>query len=194
MKKMPLMSIAVALTLAPSLSPAEEARSAAVAVRLVALLDEKKLESFAAEDPRMPGRFGAVLYIPRVQILLVAGTYSAPALLRDRIQARDYRQVYVDLSTAAAREGRLFVEDLGAPGLHPTREDSRPFDIIWRDTTRQVNYDGDWKAQRMSESDYRQRFQTDDAEYAAVLQGLLDALTASVPAAPAPADLGDAQR
>jgi hypothetical protein len=46
------------------------------------------------------------------------------------------------------------------------------FDITWRDGTRRTTYDGNWKAQQLSDAEYRTRFAADDAEYADMLQVL----------------------
>lgn len=165
------------------LRAADEPRSVPLAAEVATLLDARNLVAFAAEDPSGAGRFAAVLHFPGVQMLVVSGTYAAPDLLRQRIQAGQYREVYTDLSTAAAREGRFFVEDFGAPGLRPTREEQRPFDITWRDTTSSIKYDNQWQSQQLTETEYRDRFARDDAEYAQVLEVLMNALDAA--AAPA---------
>ena len=164
------------LTLAAHAGEDDASVSLAPAARLAMLLDVHALDAFAAADPETPGRYAAVLYFPRIQMLTVAGTYAAPALLDALLAKGDYRQVYLDLSTAAAREGRLFVEDFGAPGIRPSRQDDMPFDRVWRDTTRQVTYDGEWVPQKLSEAAYRDRFAADDADYAHVLQVLIDGL------------------
>ena len=115
-------------------------------------------------------------------MLAISAVYSAPELLRQRISAGDHRQVYIDLSTSAERAGRLFVEDLGAPGLRPMREENNPFDITWRDGTRRTVYDGNWKAQQLAEAEYHKRFAIDETEYAQMLQVLIDA--ARMPSVP----------
>jgi hypothetical protein len=60
---------------------------------------------------------------------------------------------------------------------------SRAFDITWRDAARRTAYDGDWKKQKLSETLYKERFAKDSAEYATLLQALLNAL---VPEEPSP--------
>ena len=185
MKQTLLYSVVFGTTML--LAAPDELRSVERATQLAALLDAQKLGAFAAEDPEATGRFAAVLYFPGLQILAIAGTYPVPELLRQRIAARQYREVYTDLSTAAAREGRFFVEDLGAPGLRPVRDEGRPFDITWRDTTTRVAFDGEWRGQKISEEQYQSRFAADDAEYAKLLQVLIAGLTAAPPASRDPA-------
>jgi hypothetical protein len=179
--------IALSLTLAihpVSAAAAPDDASPEPAARLAAALEMRKLTAFAASDPGAPGRFVAVLFFSGVQMLTIAGTYPAPGLLEQLIASGNHRQVYVDLSTAAAREGRLFVEDFGAAGLRPTRDGDELFDRVWRDTTRGVRYDGDPKAQNLSEAEYRSRFSADDAEYARVLQVMIEAMRDSADGGP----------
>jgi hypothetical protein len=160
-----------------------ELDSVAVASQLTTVLSERKAAAFAAEHPGVPGRFVAALYFPGAQIMTISAVYPAPEILRQRIVAGDYRQVYVDLSTAANQQGRLFVQDLGPPGLRQTREGDQAFDITWRDGTRRTMYDGKWKAQQLSEDEYQKRFAVDDAEYAQMLQVLVDAARMTTSAA-----------
>jgi hypothetical protein len=69
--------------------------------------------------------------------------------------------------------------DLGGDGLRDTREKNEPFDIVYRNGRDQISYDGDWKQQKMSESEYRKRFANDEAEYAHALATLTASLTRS---------------
>jgi hypothetical protein len=182
--RLKLFLIAVGAVSAAAVLAGADVLSVDPAARLTALLDQRKLDAFAAADPETPGRFAATLYFPGVQMLTVAGMYSAPQLLQDLIAAGNYRQVYVDLSTAAAREGRFFVEDFGMPGIRLMREDDQRFDRVWRNTTLGVTYDGNWKTQKLPEGDYRKRFAADDADYARVLSLLIEALNSPAPASP----------
>ena len=178
-----LCTVAIAgLMFAGRVMALDDSRSAAPAAQLTQMLDARGLQAFAAENPKRPGRFVAVLYFPGSQLLLISAQYSAPALLRDRIAAGEYRQVYVDLSSAGDRTDRIFVEDLGAPGLRSTRDDGKPFDLVWRDVTNGIHYDGNADAQKLSKSAYRSRFEVDDAAYAELLDILNTALTSTATA------------
>jgi hypothetical protein len=168
-----------ALIAASSIDAADHSRSAAPAARLTKLLDAAGLQAIAAENPDVPESFVAALYFQGTQLLLISAPYSAPSLLRDRIAAGEHREVYVDLSTAGDRTGRIFVEDLGIPGLHSTREAGKPFDITWRDVTNGIHYDGEAAAQKLSTTDYRSRFESDDSKYAELLEILIAALTST---------------
>ena len=155
---------------------AEEVSSTELVARLGALLEQQKLDAFAAEYPMEPGRFGAVLYFPGTQVLAITAPHRIPEHLRNSIAAGQYREVYMDLSGAPDRSNRLFVEDLGANGLKATREAQEPFDITWRDGTRRTNFDGNWKTQKLSRQEYEERFARAEREYAALLRVLIDAL------------------
>jgi hypothetical protein len=175
-----ILALAVPLTAAAAagwaVAAAAELDSVAAAAQLTSILDSRKADAFAAEHPEMPGRFVAALYYPGAQILAISAVAPVPELVRQRIGEGDHRQVYIDLSTSAEQPGRLFVEDLGPPGLRQMRDDNQRFDITWRDGTRRTTYDGNWKAQQLSDAEYRTRFAVDDAEYADMLQVLVAAV------------------
>ena len=156
---------------------AEEQASSKLAGQLAALLDERKLDAFALESPNTPGRFAAMLYIPESQILAISAPSSSAEYLRSAIAAGKHRQVYMDISSASNREARLFVQDLQANGLQPTRKSQEPFDITWRDGTARVAYDGEWGAQKLSAQDYRDRFARDEREYAEMLRWFIHGLS-----------------
>ena len=175
MKKLPFVLasvLAVAAAAAPALAQSD---SQARAKALVTRLGTEGPQAFAAAVPDTPTRFVAALHMPGVQLLVISGNYQSPALLRELLLKADYRRVYMDLNSAADREGRFFVEDLGADGLRADRERNAAFDITWRDGTVRTLYNGDWEAQNLSKEEYQKRFDKDTAEYAALLQVLLDA-------------------
>lgn len=152
----------------------------ASATELAKRLGDEAPNSIAAAVPGEPSRFVAALHIPNVQLLVISGNYPAPALLRELLLKGDYLRVYRDLNSAAEREGRFFVEDLAGDGLHIDSQDNMPFDITWRSGVERVLYNGAWKEQKLSEAEYRERFEKDAKEYADVLQVLIDAHGARV--------------
>lgn len=174
----PCVLVAV-LTSSATMAAAQDTTTAATQV--AAALNAGHLNAFAAEDPNNPGRFVAALYVGG-HILAMAGTYPDPSFLRQRIAAGDHKQAYIDLSSARNRQGRLFVEDYGAPGLRSTRGANEPFDITSHDGSRRTLYNGDWRAQKLSEAEYHQRFAADDREYRNMLSVLVAALKASASA------------
>jgi len=143
-----------------------------MAARVAAQLEAQELQAFAVEDPQDPGRFVSALYIGG-HILAISAVHPSPAFVRREIAGGNFRQVYSILSSTAQREGRLFVEDFGQPGLRLTGDPTGSADITWRDSTRQTVFDGHWRTQEFSEAEYHRRFASDEVEYAEMLQ-LLD--------------------
>jgi hypothetical protein len=170
-----LFAVVVAL-FAAGASLVAAGSSAELAGDLVKLMEQRNLDTVAAAHPTEPGRFIAAMHIKGVQLLVITGRYSAPALMKENLLKRDYRQVYLDLNSAADKEGRLFITDSQANGLQVVPAKNAPFDISWRDMTSQILYNRDWKAQKLNEADYRKRFAEDETEYAAMLDILRTAL------------------
>jgi hypothetical protein len=175
-----LLCSLVVLTMS-SVTPAgaggQEPASREAAAHLTRLLDQQKLEAVATRDPADPGRFIAALYFPGAQLLVLRGAYAAPDFLERRIVERQYRDVYVELGSATALDGRCFVMDMAADGLRPTRDREAPFDLVYRNGTEQIAYDGEWKRQELTHGAYRERFALDDAEYTRMLAALAASLT-----------------
>jgi hypothetical protein len=156
----------------------QESVSAAKAAAVAKLMDQQKLDAVAAQDPDQPSRFVAALYYPGAQLLAVSAGYPSPELLQQRIAARQYRDVYMDLQVPATTNGRLFVMDLQADGLRQTRDEGA-FDITYANGKNQVSFDGDWKRQGLSREQYDGRFKADDERYARMLAALERELTRS---------------
>jgi hypothetical protein len=161
----------VVLSLAPGAS-AQESKSASLAKQLAAALDAGKLDSIAAKDPAAPDVFVAALYFPGVQLLVVSGKYTVPELLNERVSKKEYRDVYLDLNGASVADSKVFIEDPGADGLKPKREDNTAFDQCEVGGKRTM-FDGDWKKQKMSEQEYLKAFSAADDRYAQILAALL---------------------
>lgn len=182
--RMAVVGLIVLSSAATDRAWAQESRSAAEAQKLTALLDQQKLDAIAARDPEQPDRYIGALYYPGSQLLVVSATYPVPASLDYRLGERQYREAYLDIQGAGGRDGRFFVTDLMADGLRAARR-GEPFDIIYKDAKDQVAYDGDWRAQKMSESEYQEQFKKDDERYAKMLAAL--AAAAAAGGAPPPA-------
>jgi hypothetical protein len=163
------------LALIPAALPAQEPQpaSAALAQQLVALMEQMKLDSVAAREAQ-PDAYVAALYFPG-QLMVVGARYSVPVLLNDKLAKKDYRDIYNDLNGAPVAGTKCLVMDLGANGLKADREEGQPFDTI-ETTTRALAFDGDWKAQKLSEEEYRKAFSDADARYAKMLKVLVDQL------------------
>ena len=165
--------VSLAAVLALSLAPrafAQESKSAPLAKQLAAALDAAKLDSVAAKDPDAGDVFVAALYFPNMQFLVVSGKYSAPQLLATRLTNKEYRDVYLDLNGAAT--AKTFIEDPGCDGLKAKRENNQAFDTVELEGKRTM-FDGEWKAQKMSEQDYTKAFAAADERYVRILTALL---------------------
>jgi hypothetical protein len=182
---MPSTGPAVVLTVLLAVgaaASAEEPESRSATERLIRALEQQSLTTIAAEYPQQPGRFAAALYIPGSQLLAISTRYPAPDRLRAMLASGDHREVYLELHTAGAREDRVFIEDLGADGLQRTRRGSDPFDVVWRDGTSQIVYDGKWARQEKSEAEYDAAYASDERAYVQLLAVLAAAVTAPPPA------------
>jgi hypothetical protein len=153
-------------------APAQDSKSTALARELATTLDAAKLDSIAAKDPSAPDTFVAALYFQGVQLLVVSAKYTAPQLLDTRITKKEYRDLYIDLSSASVPATKVFIEDLGADGLRVKHEDNKGSDTFELAGARTV-FDGDWKKQKMAEADYMKAFSSADDRYAQMLAALV---------------------
>jgi hypothetical protein len=151
---------------------AQESKSAALAKELSAALDAAKLDSIAAKDPAKPDVFFGALYFPGTQLLVVAAQYAAPVAMNERLAKKDYREAYLDLSSASIPGSKIFIEDFGANGLVAKPRDNEAFDA-YEAAGKRTSFDGDWKKQQLSEEDYMKAFAAADARYSEVLTALI---------------------
>lgn len=152
---------------------AEDSKSTPLAKELVETLDAAKLGAIATADPANPGVFVAALYIPGTQLLVVSAKYSAPPLLVDRISAKDYQAVYVDLQSASVRGSKIFVMDQGADGLAAKLSGDSSAADSFDEGDKSTSFDGDWKKAKISEADYAKAFADADDRYAKMLSMLV---------------------
>ena len=165
--------VLAALICAPAAALAQDSKSAALAAELARLLDEKKLDSVAAQQDA--DLYVGALYFPGTQLLVVGGKYASAARMKDLLGKKDYREVYMDLSSASEQKSRVFIMDLGANGLRFRREDDQPFDTA--DVAgKSITFDGEWGRAKISEEDYRKSYTATDEQYSQMLQALIAAL------------------
>jgi len=146
-------------------------KSAAVAKELVQVMDSKKLDSIAAKIATPEGTYAAALYFPNVQLLVISGHYSAPQLMEPRLAGRQYRDTYMELSGTVTPDTKIFVQDMGEPGLSSRKQDNM-FDT-WNQAGKIVVFDGDPDKQKMSDGEYQKAFSAADEEYVKILSALL---------------------
>jgi hypothetical protein len=156
---------------------AQDSQSAPLVKQLMTTMTEKGLDAIAARDPAAPDRFVAALAFPGSQLLVVSAPYPTPALLDAYLSQRQYRDVYSALQQSSIKDGKVFVQDLGCDGLRPGTDGS--VDIIYEHVTAQTIFDGNWKKQRVSESEYQARFRDADAAYSHMLTALVSAAQSS---------------
>ena len=147
---------------------AQESKSSAAAKELGDVLDRLKLDSIAAADPAEPGTYVAALYFPGAQMLVVSAKYSAPSLLNDKLTKKDYRDVYIDLSSASIPATKVFIMDQAANGLIFKPDNDQPADSLERGN-KTTSFDGDWKKAKITEEEYTKAFTAADTRYAQIL-------------------------
>lgn len=153
---------------------AQNSKTVALAKELASALDGAKLDSMAAREIGSEDGFVAALYYPGQQLLVIAATYSAPVLMKEKIILKQYKDVYLDLNSATTPASRRVIEDLKADGLFSTRPSpNEPFDFYTKGTSPRVKFDGDWKKQKITQDDYMKVFTEADAEYTRMLESLL---------------------
>jgi hypothetical protein len=178
LKRYAVAVVAAAVLCLPAAGRAEELKTADLAKQLAQLLDAKKLDSIAAADTQNPETFMAALYFPGTQLLVVSAKYSVPSLLTELLARKDYRGVYVELTSASVAGSKLFVMDAYANGLAVKPVGGQPPDSVENGAT-QTTFDGAWKKAKITEADYMKAFTAAEAAYAHVLQVLISQLKAS---------------
>jgi hypothetical protein len=159
--------------LIPGLAFAQESKSAPLAAELCKLLDEKKLDSIAAQEAT--DQYVGALYFSGAQLLVVKGKFPGAARMNDLLTKKDFKEVYMDLSSATDAQSRAFIMDLGANGLRFKRENDQPFDTADLGG-KTFKFDGEWSKAKLSEDEYRKTYTQTDDDYAKMLQALITAL------------------
>lgn len=157
-----------ALVVGPAVAFAQASKSSVAAKELSETLDRLKLDSIAAADPSDPGTYVAALYFPGAQLLVVSAKYSAPVLLDAKLTKKEYRDIYIDLSSASIPETKVFIMDQAANGLHYKPEDDDPADSL-EQANKTTMFDGEWRKAKLTEEDYTKAFSAADARYAQIL-------------------------
>ena len=167
------LAASFALLAAPAL--AQDSKSAALAAEVAKLLDQMKVDAIAAKHPGSPDQYVGALYFPGSQLLVVTAKYQVPELMNTKLATKAYRDVYIDLNSAAMPNTKVFISDLGIDGLKAKREDNQPYDTIEMGG-KNWNFDGDWKRAKLSEDEYMKSYQQAEEEYVKMLQALLGEL------------------
>ena len=169
-----ILAAALCLAVTPA-AFAQEPKSAGPAKELAQLLASKKLESIAARMPDSREEFVGALAFPG-QLMVVWAKSAAPAYVNEKLIRKEYREVYIDLNSASILESRHFVTDLGPDGLK-ARPDQRSGPADTHDSgAKSMRFDGSWREDKMSETDYLKAHSEADAAYAKAVQALIDEL------------------
>ena len=104
----------------PAAARAQDPKSPALAKQLAAAPRRQEDRRLCrGRLRRMPAPIVAALYFPGTQLLVVSAKYAAPQMLDDLLAKKDYRGVYIELSSASIAPTKVFVMDTFADGLMP---------------------------------------------------------------------------
>jgi hypothetical protein len=152
---------------------AQDPQSAAPAKELADLLAAKKLDSIAARMPDDREQFVGALAFPG-QLMVVWAKTTAPAVVNEKLINKEYKEVYIDLNSASIIETRHFVTDLGPDGLR-ARPAQKQGPADSHDLgAKTMRFDGNWREDKMSETDYMKAHADADAAYAKAVQALIE--------------------
>ena len=87
---------------------------------------------------------------------------------------KDYREVYIDLNAASVVESRHFVTDLGPDGLRSKPEQKQGPADSHDAGAKSMRFDGRWREDTISETEYMKAYAEADAAYAKAVQALID--------------------
>lgn len=167
-----IAAIGIAALCLPAAAYAQQtSKSSAVAKELITLMDSKKLDSIAAKVPEGADSFAAALYFPGVQLLIVSGHYSAPQLMEPRLAKKEYKDMYMELTGTVTPDTKVFVQDMGVPGLTQKKQDNM-YDT-WTQAGKPLMFDGDPDKQKITDADYAKAFTAADEAYTKILGALL---------------------
>jgi hypothetical protein len=158
----------IACLAVPAWSAAQPSKTASAVKALAEALDAAKLDAIAAADPSEPGAFVAALYFSGAQLLVVSAKYSAPQLLVEKLKKKDYRDIYIDLSSASVAGTKVFLIDHNADGLAARPGENGGCDS-WEAGSTQVAFDGEWRKAKLTEDAYLKAFATAEERYSKIL-------------------------
>ena len=91
--------------------------------------------------------------------------------MEPRLAAKQYRDTYMELSGTVTPDTKIFVQDMGEPGLTSRKQDNM-YDT-WTRAGKVVMFDGENDKQKISDAEYAKAFAAADEEYARILGALL---------------------
>lgn len=174
---MKLLPFVIVMTAGIAASAPPELHSPTLVKQLTIALTEHGLEAIAAQDPEEPDRFIAALLFPDAQLLVISARHQSADALTARLARKEYRDIYLDLSSSSESLNSWFLQDMQADGLCSKRDQTA--DLLYEGTTSPVIFDGDWKRQGKSERDYEAQLADADERYSRLLKILIRQLQAA---------------
>lgn len=166
-----LCALVLSLCLVPATISAQDSKSASLAMELTKMLDSAKIDHIAAKVGEAGDQYVGAMYLGS-QLLVVLARYPSAPRMNYLLGEKNYKDMYLDLSSATDPKTRVFIMDLGANGLRFKRENNQPFDTVDRDG-RSIAFDGEWGRAKISEDEYRKTYATTDEQYSQALQSLI---------------------
>jgi len=143
---------------------AQESQSAPLATELSEVMAAGQLDAIAVKDASDEDRYVAALAFPG-QLLVVSARYEVPLYVDEKIENRQFREVYIDLNTASIAGTKVLVTDIGANGLLANDAGVDTYD----DGSGVLRLDGTGTG-----VDYDSAVADADREYARLLRALID--------------------
>ena len=148
-------------------SPPPDVKSRELARQLTTALTERGLDAVAAQVPGDSDRFVAALYFPSAQLLVISARYATPEALGAKLAQKQYRDIYLDLSSKTDSATSWFLQDMQADGLCASRE--QVADVLYNGTSTPTIFDTDWNKHDLSEDDYIRMLTEADERYSRLL-------------------------
>lgn len=175
---------ATVLFLTPSVAFAQQSKTTALAAEVAGLLDQKKLTSIATRGSDPDHFVGVQIFVESGgrRLNVIAAKPPVPQRIAALIDAKVHREAFRILLDESDRKTKMFISDSGADGLQfrPAEPPALTAPLAHRATLDRVEvggigfvFDGDWQTAKISEDEYREKFQTTEEEYMQILQLLL---------------------
>jgi len=175
--------VAAVVLAAPGLARSADfppAKSAVAVKELIALLDARKLDAFAAGDSD-PHKFVAAMYVPGEQMFGVSATSERAGDMEYFLGHKDYKSAYESLRSSAYSKDGFIADDAECNGLVALPKKSEPNDDAVVGTIRRT-FDGVFAdpkhpdPNKPSFDEYLKAYTDADERYTHVLTVLIDEL------------------
>lgn len=166
-----LLLFVIAMNASIAFGAPPDLHSPALVKHLATALTEQRLEAVAAQDPEDPNRFIAALFFPDTQLLVVSARYPSAEALIARLARKEYRDLYLDLSSSSQSPDSWFLQDMQADGLCSKR--GQTADLLYEGTASRLVFDGDWQRHGESQADYEKQLSDADERYSRILEILI---------------------